>query len=387
MDRISRTDLVKTFQNNFKEKFHEKNFITSSAPGRINLIGEHTDYNNGYAMPFGIDRWICTVISKRTDNKIILFSHNYDIEIKTDIDFDLSFQETWKKYIFGCIKLFIEKHPSETGYNILIGGNIPIGYGLSSSAALEVSLLGALYKISNIQIDIEILNIAKKVENEIIKINSGFLDQYASLESKKNKILFIDFKTKTHKLFNFQLENASLLLIKSSSNRLLAESGYNKRVKECSDGLKIINSKLLNNVENHELKLDHLNLLEENMTLQKRLKHLIRENMRVKAMINALNDNNINLVGELLYESHKSLSMDYEVSTSEIDSIIDISKSLKGFLGGRIVGGGFGGCCLVLIENEFKKSFKSTLIEIFSKKYGYELSIELFKSCSGLAIN
>ena len=386
MDRVSRNELIKELQIDFRKKFKQNKFITSTAPGRINLIGEHTDYNDGYAMPFGINRWICTIISKRKDRKIKVHSRDFNQDVHADLNFKLNFKEDWKKYIFGCIKFFIDYYPVKTGLNILVGGNIPMGYGLSSSAALEISLLGSLFKMHDINIEKSILNIAKKVENEVIQVNSGLLDQYASLYAKKNKILLINFESKDHKLIDYNINNASFVLCKSSSRRFLADSLYNKRVKECSIALKEINSKMKKNIKINEIELENLNLLNEGSDLKKRLKHVITENTRVKSMINALNSKNCDLIGEILNQSHKSLSLDYESSTSEIDFIINKSKTIKGFYGGRIVGGGFGGCCLILIDNEQRKFFLTKLKKYYYSEYNTRLHIESFELSSGLSV-
>tara|TARA_Y100001980_G_scaffold46315_1_gene29853 strand:- start:6011 stop:7174 length:1164 start_codon:yes stop_codon:yes gene_type:complete len=387
LDRVSRNELIKELQIDFMKKFQQNKFITSSAPGRINLIGEHTDYNKGYAMPFGINRWICTIISKRKDKKIKVHSHNFNQDVDVDLNFKLNFKEDWKKYIFGCIKFFTDDYPIETGLNILVGGNIPMGYGLSSSAALEISLLGSLFRIHDLDIEKSILKIAKKVENEVIQVNSGLLDQYASLYAKKNKILLINFDSKNHMQIDYNINEASIILCKSSSRRFLADSKYNERVKECSEALQKINSSLKNNNKINDIDLKDLDLLNENITLKKRLKHVLTENKRVKSMINALNSKNCDLIGKILNQSHESLSLDYESSTSEIDFIINKAKGLKGFYGGRIVGGGFGGCCLVLINDRYKKCFLSDLKKDYYDEYGENLRIQSFELSSGLFVD
>ena len=387
MGRTTKNDLIIKYQNKFESQFKDKTHYTAIAPGRINIIGEHTDYNLGLAMPIAIDRWICSIVSVREDNKFKIYSANFDEEVFISMDQLDKKTENWKKYVFGCIQVFINKYNINKGFNILIGGNIPIGFGMSSSASLEVSLLSSLYSACKISIDYHtILELSNKVEKEFLGIESGVLDQYASIFSKKNKPILIDFSSLTHTYVNSNIKGASWLLINSMVQRALVESKYNERVSECQSALKIINDSEEKNIKFYELNKYHLEQLKDHPILYKRIYHIISENNRVMLMRRALGNGDLDLIGDILNKSHVSLSRDYQVSCNEIEAIIQISKKHKGFYGGRIMGGGFGGCCICLVKDSQKDIFVEDLVAKFYKQFSYDLKIEYVRFSDGLRL-
>ena len=376
MDRITKNNLVSDYKKIFLQKFKSTPTIISSAPGRVNIIGEHTDYNLGLAMPMAIDKWIISMISERSDKKINVFSINYDKNIEFDFSELDNSNYLWEKYIKSAIKLISKNLTLKKGFNLLIGGNIPIGFGMSSSAALEVSILYLIlshfgYEVSKY----DVLKKCNELENDFIGIKSGMLDQYASIFSLKNKIMVIDFKNLTHSYYSHKINSASWVLINSKVQRNLVESKYNLRVKECTDALSIINHNSTNKYNFRTFEKKHLDLIDD-MTLKKRLTHIIEENLRVKKMVKIIENGQYEKIGKLLLESHFSLSNNYDISCKEIESIISISKKHKGFFGGRIMGGGFGGCTINLIKNENKKDFLNFVSDEFYKIYKYELDSE-----------
>tara|TARA_Y100000996_G_scaffold405666_1_gene381081 strand:+ start:8569 stop:9738 length:1170 start_codon:yes stop_codon:yes gene_type:complete len=385
--RATKNDLIIKYQNEFESRFKDKTYCTAIAPGRINIIGEHTDYNLGLAMPIAIDRWICSIVSIRKDNKIRIYSTNFDEQIFLSIDQLDEQTENWKKYVFGCIQVFINKYNINIGFNILIGGNIPIGFGMSSSASLEVSLLSSLHSACKIHIDYHaVLELSNKVEKEFLGIQSGVLDQYASIFSKKNKPILIDFSSLTHTYVNSNIRGASWLIVNSMVQRVLAESKYNERVNECQLALKVINASNEKNIKIYELKKYHLKQLKDYPILYKRIHHIISENNRVMLMKQALENRDLDLIGVILNESHVSLSKDYQVSCVEIDAIIQISRKQKGFYGGRIMGGGFGGCCICLVKNSQKSIFIENLVSEFNQRFSYDLKVENVNFTHGLTL-
>lgn len=376
MDRITKNNLVSDYRKIFLQKFKSIPTIISSAPGRVNIIGEHTDYNLGLAMPMAIDKWIISMISERSDKKINVFSINYDKNIEFDFSELDNSNYLWEKYVKSAIKLISKNLILKKGFNLLIGGNIPIGFGMSSSAALEVSILYLIlshfgYEISKY----DVLKKCNELENDFMGIKSGMLDQYASIFSLKNKIMVIDFKNLTHSYYSHKINSASWVLINSKVQRNLVESKYNLRVKECTDALSIINHNSTNKYNFRTFEKKHLDLIDD-MTLKKRLTHIIEENLRVKKMVKIIENGQYEKIGKLLLESHFSLSNNYDISCKEIESIISISKKHKGFFGGRIMGGGFGGCTINLIKNENKKDFLNFVSDEFYKIYKYELDSE-----------
>ncbi len=370
MDRKAKNSLIDSTKSEFY-KFYSSEFdFVSIAPGRINIIGEHTDYNLGLAMPVAIDKWICIASRRRNDNKINIFASNLNDTINTDID-KLESKKLWHNYVIGCFSILKDKFNINNGVDVFINGNIPIGSGLSSSAALEVSLIGVLLKTFNINFSLnDILNLSHNVEIDYLKINSGLLDQYASIFASNNPVL-IDFSTLKHSHVNSKINNSSWILFDSKIRRELVSSKYNQRVSECMEGLKKINKKLSSNKKINELNLSDLNLIKDDEINFNRLFHVINENKRVALMKDALENGDNISVGKILNSSHNSLSKLYDVSCKEIDFLIKISKIIKGYYGGRIMGGGFGGCTLNLIESLNKDEIIKTIIKEFEKKYNY----------------
>ena len=386
MDGISKYDLIELSKKQFQERFVFEGDSISIAPGRINLIGEHTDYNSGFAMPIAINRWVCSVVKKRTDQKVNVYSSNFKKSISADLN-SLNSGELWEKYTLGCIQIVKDRFNIKNGVDVLINGNIPIGFGVSSSAALEVSFLGALLSVYGLDISLPlILKLSSHVEHKYLGIKSGILDQYTSLYSKKEQPLLIDFSNLSHIYVESNIENASWVLINSMVKRNLVDSEYNNRVKECKEGLSLINRITSKTLSFNEITKKDLELIKSYKIPYKRLSHLLSENERVLSMRNVLKKGNLKKIGELLNQSHESLSKSYNVSCKEIEEIIKISKKQDGFYGGRIMGGGFGGCTINLVDINNKDIFIKKVKSLFMQKYNYSLEVLNVESSSGFKL-
>ncbi|MBM7559648.1 galactokinase [Marinitoga litoralis] len=340
------------------------------APGRINIIGEHTDYNDGYVLPFAIDKHIYLDIEK--SDKFNFSSKNSNEKISLN---KLQKTKTWADYIIGVILELEKKVGKIPPFSFNIHSSLPIGAGLSSSAALEVVSAYALNDILNLNLSLEELAlIGWNAENKFVGLNCGIMDQYASALSKENHALFIDTYTRKHELIPLNLKDYNFYIINSGVKHELGNSEYNIRRKQCEDALKILEKKSFRDVSYEDLeKLDGVNY--------KRAKHVLDENNRVLKTIEALKKDNIELIGEYLFESHESLKNLYEVSCEEIDYIIDNLKNKV--TGARIVGGGFGGSVLVLSkEDELEKVIDNLKYE-YNKKYSIELEYFKVKSSNG----
>ena len=387
MDRITKNSLVSNYKELFFKKFKSKPEIISIAPGRVNIIGEHTDYNSGLAMPVAIDRWIVSMVSLRSDAKVSVLSTNYDKSILFNLNDLKENTELWEKYIKSTIYVLNKKYSFKNGFNILVGGNVPIGFGMSSSAALEVSIISSILSIYSKNYDkYELLKICNEVESKVLGIKSGMLDQYASIFSKDKNFLIIDFSSMTHNYFKSNLRDSSWVLVNSMISRNLVNSEYNNRVKECNIGLDMINNIDKKNLSFNDLTLEHIEFLKINEKIYNRLLHVVSENKRVKKMKKEISVGNQVNVGKILLESHYSLSKKYQVSCSEIDSIINISKKHSGFYGGRIMGGGFGGCTINLIKSDLKNDFISFVKDKYYKKYAIRIKTEEVFFTSGLSV-
>ncbi|AEX86427.1 galactokinase [Marinitoga piezophila KA3] len=339
--------------------------IKYRSPGRINIIGEHTDYNDGYVFPFAIDKYIYINLEK--SEKFEFYSES---ENKIIIQEKLEKTNTWADYIIGVIKE-IEKilHIGIPPFKINISSTLPIGAGLSSSAALEVGIAYGINDILNLNLSrVEIAEIGWKVENEFIGLRCGIMDQYACSLSKKDNAILLDTYTKQFQHIPLKLGEYNFFIINSGVKHELGNSEYNKRRQECEEVLNKLNKKTFRDVNKNDLE-------KLNGTLFKRAKHVVEENERVLKTVEALKNSNIQEVGKYLFESHESLKNLYEVSCEETDFIVDFLKN--NVLGARMVGGGFGGSILVLSKkNEFYN-----LIDELNKRYHekFGLNIDYFE--------
>tara|TARA_B100001142_G_scaffold269334_1_gene274919 strand:+ start:8839 stop:10011 length:1173 start_codon:yes stop_codon:yes gene_type:complete len=377
LDRITKDYLVSDFKEIFFSKFKKNPEIISAAPGRVNIIGEHTDYNFGLAMPIAIDKWIISMLSERSDRKVNIHSVNYSKTILSNLNDLENHSELWEKYVKSSINVINKKYNLNNGFDILIGGNIPIGFGMSSSAALEVSIVSCILgKYFDKNDKYEILEICNKVEKDMLGIESGMLDQYASIFSMDKNFLLIDFNNISHEYFDSNMKESSWLLINSMISRELVDSEYNIRVAECREGLNLLNKLTGKKLSLSSLLLKDIEFIKNNRKLYNRLFHICSENQRVNKMREEILSGNLVNIGKLLLESHYSLSTKYEVSCDEIDFIISISKEHSGFFGGRIMGGGFGGCTINLVKKKLKKEFMCFVKDKFYKKYKSNIEIE-----------
>nr|WP_129408250.1 galactokinase [Marinitoga lauensis] len=341
------------------------------APGRINIIGEHTDYNDGFVLPFAINKYIDLEIEK--SDKYLFHSKNSNQEISLNT---LKKTDTWADYIIGVILEIEKKVGKISPFNFRFSSDLPIGAGLSSSAALEVVTAYAINDILKLNFSLEkIALIGWNAENNFVGLNCGIMDQFASALSKENHALFIDAYTKKHELIPLNLKEYNFYIINSGVKHELGNSEYNIRRNQCEKALKIIGKESFREVTNDDLsKLDGI--------YYKRTKHIIEENERVLKTIDALKNDNIEAIGNYLFESHYSLKNLYEVSCEEIDFIV--KKLENKVAGARIVGGGFGGSVLVLSkEDEFKNVINNLKYE-YNKKYSIELEYFEVKSSNGV---
>ena len=387
MGTIEKHSLINEYKEEFYKQYKNSSSIISIAPGRVNIIGEHTDYNKGFAMPVAINRWILSLVSMRNDQHVNVYSINYNKKIVFSLNDYSDKGDLWERYVRGAIYLINKKYNLTKGFNIVIGGNIPIGFGMSSSAALEVSIVGAILSLCNLKQDkYEILKICNLLEREILGIKSGMLDQYASIFSNKNKFLLIDFLKLEHSYIDSNIKGSCWILINSMVSRELMHSDYSQRVDECNNAIGLINQKANKKYNLNSIDINIIEIIKENKNLYKRLLHLITENKRVFKMKDAILKGDLNIIGDLLSESHESLSKNYDVSCEEIDLIIELSKKHPGFYGGRIMGGGFGGCTINLIKSNLKEDFISYVKDKFYDKYDYDIKIETVNFSSGLDI-
>lgn len=366
------------------EKFREiyggdGDIRTYFAPGRVNLIGEHTDYNGGHVFPCALTLGTYGIARKREDDKLRFYSLNFERNgvIESDLNDLTPYQAAgWSNYPKGVMWAFGERgYKLPRGLDILIYGNIPNGSGLSSSASLEV-LTGLILK-DMFGFDVSMIDIAligQYSENNYNGCNCGIMDQFASAMGKKDHAIFLDTNTLEYEYAPVVLEDAKIVIINSKVKHSLVDSAYNDRRNECETALKelqqVIDIKTLGDLTEEEYEA-HKGAIQSEIR-QKRAKHAVYENQRAIKAVQALKDNDVETFGKLMNASHVSLRDDYEVSCEEIDILVDLAWKTEGVIGSRITGGGFGGCTVSIVKNDAVDNFVSTIGAEYKEKVGHK---------------
>ena len=365
-------DIKEEFQKRFQKKPDQIFF----SPGRVNLIGEHIDYNGGQVMPCAISLGTYLAISKNKDKVFRFQCLNFPetAELHLQNSYTKSGKE-WFNYPLGILDQVLGLGHPVSGLDMLFDGNLPIGAGLSSSASIEVLMIYALDQLFQLNISkVEIALLSKKVENEFIGVNCGIMDQFAVTFGEKNKAILLNCDSLEYELLPFDTGNYSLVIINTNKTRSLADSKYNERFAQCGAALKAlkkeIDAKNLCDIDIQTFQ-SHKYLLNDPV-LEKRALHVISENLRVNKAAKVLNENKLDEFGQLMYQSHESLKELYEVSGIELDTIVEFCKDYKDCIGARMTGAGFGGCAIALVEKRKMENFGRSLIEFYKEKIGYE---------------
>lgn len=350
------------------------------SPGRVNLIGEHTDYNGGHVFPCALTLGTYGAARKREDNKIHLYSMNLDsfgvVEASLD-DLTNKKEYNWANYPLGVVWAFKEKgHTITSGFDMVIWGNIPNGSGLSSSASLEVLtgvILTDLFEIKDLSMT-DLALIGQYSENNFNGCNCGIMDQFAVAMGKKDHAIFLDTSDLSYEYAPCVLDGAKIVITNSNVKHSLVDSAYNDRRNECAAALKALQSELdiqaLGDLTPEEFEA-HKSLIKDEIQLQ-RAKHAVYENQRTIDAVTALKAGDIERFGKLMNQSHISLRDDYDVSCEEIDILVDLAWKIPGVLGSRITGGGFGGCTVSIVKNESIDTFIETIGKTYLEKVGHE---------------
>lgn len=356
-------------RNTFKERFGKPGILYASA-GRINLIGEHTDYNGGFVFPGAIDK----VIEAEVRPNETSFVRVYSIDIDDYAEFGLNEEDapsqSWARYIFGVCREIIKRSGTVKGFDAVFAGNVPLGAGLSSSAALESCFafaLNDLFNENNIN-KFDLAKIGQSTEHNYCGVNCGIMDQFASVLGQKGKLMRLDCRSMEFEYFPFAPEDYELVLIDSVVKHELADSPYNKRRQSCERVAKRLGLETLRDATMPMLKSIRTDITAEDYF---RAKFVIEEKDRVLAVCDALNAGDYETVGRKMYETHTGLSEDYEVSCEELDFLNEIAKEC-GVTGSRIMGGGFGGCTINLVRKDLRDKFVETARRKFNEKYGHE---------------
>ncbi|HEY5328011.1 MAG TPA: galactokinase [Mucilaginibacter sp.] len=349
------------------------------SPGRVNLIGEHIDYNGGLVMPCAITFGTYLLVSPNEDNLFRLRSLNF--EDKLDIPLQAGYAkagESWFNYPLGVIGYFLKDGRKLHGMDMLFYGDIPIGSGLSSSASIEVVTAFALNDLMGSgYTKLDLVKLSKSVENNFIGVNCGIMDQFAVAFGEKDKALMLNCDTLDYHAVDTNLGDHILAIINTNKPRKLSESKYNERVQECRAALKALQQQLdINNLcDIDTAAFNKYSHLIADQVIYKHAKHVIEENDRVKLAAVALGKNNLAEFGRLMYASHNSLRDLYEVSGNELDAIVEYCKTDASVVGARMTGAGFGGCAIALVKESAFGSFSRNVIEYYTRQIGYAPSV------------
>ncbi|WP_085506111.1 galactokinase [Thalassobacillus devorans] len=370
---------MKQLRNTFTERFGDlENTLSFFAPGRVNLIGEHTDYNGGHVFPCALSVGTYAIARKRDDKKVHLYSMNFEEMgvIETKID-NLEYDKTrdWANYPIGVAVMLKEAgYEINQGVDIAFYGNIPNGAGLSSSASLELVTAIALKELFHLDIDkVEMVRLAQKAENEFVGVNCGIMDQFASGLGKKDHAILLDCDTLDYQYTPIVLKNEKLIITNTNKRRGLADSKYNERRSQCETALKELQAELaidsLGDLTREEFE-QHKHLISDKV-VQKRAKHAVYENVRTVEAVQKLNSGDIEGFGRLMNESHESLRDDYEVTGKELDALAEAAWQ-EGAIGSRMTGAGFGGCTISIVPEEATDRF----IENVGRRYYESTGLE-----------
>ncbi|BDR63752.1 galactokinase [Clostridium tetani] len=368
---------INELKKEFIKIYGEGSMRNFFSPGRVNLIGEHIDYNGGHVFPCALNFGTLGCVRKRKDNKVNLASTNIPLKVSINLE-DIKYEKKhgWGNYPKGVIKEIIDKGYKVGGMDILISGNIPNGSGLSSSASLELLIAIMINNIFNDgKLDkVELIKLSQKAENDFVGLNCGIMDQFAVAMGKKDMAILLDCNTLEYKYAPVYLGNYVITIMNTNKRRELSDSKYNERRLECEKALKLINKeKKINYL--CELSLEEFEslkyLIKDNRVLN-RATHVVYENERVKKAYYLLSKRNLKEFGKLLAESHFSLRDLYEVTGKELDAIVGEALNVSGCIGARMIGAGFGGCAIALVEKSKLDLFKKKVSNNYNKIIGYK---------------
>ncbi|QRR03674.1 galactokinase [Dyadobacter sandarakinus] len=379
--------VAETIRNKYLQAFgSEAKYRIFRSPGRINLIGEHTDYNNGFVLPASVDKAVYFVIAPREDDRVILHAADLDETYSFALN-DLSKPEQhWPHYQLGIIEQIQKKGLMIGGFQAAFGGDVPVGAGLSSSAALECCLLFALNELYGLGLDrFTIVKMSQKAENEYVGVQCGIMDQFASAFGKEEAVIRLDCRSLEYQYFPFPMHDYLLVLCDTSVKHSLASSEYNTRRLECEKGVSVLQQY---HADIQSLRDASPELVEEHKdelgdVVYRRCKFITEEIRRVQEACDMLVEGRMDDFGKKMYATHDGLQHEYEVSCPELDYLVDLTRNNPDVIGARMMGGGFGGCTINLLRKEAADAFEETMKSAYKSKYDIELPCYRVKITEG----
>jgi galactokinase len=371
--------LESVFQE-FKQRFSGDPVWITKSPGRVNLIGEHTDYNDGFVLPMAINYATWVALRPRNDGKVITTALDLDQSLEFDLNSVTKGKNDWQEYIKGVAWALQQDNRQLTGWEGVFSGNVPIGAGLSSSAALELAMARAFSLVSGFEWDPARMALTcQKAENLWVGVSSGIMDQMISASGKKDFALLIDCRSLETKHVPLP-QNTQIVILDTNTRRGLVDSAYNDRREQCEEVARHFKVKALRDINLEQLETEKSRL---DKLLYRRARHVVSENQRVLQAVDALTTGDAKNFGILMNASHISMRDDFEISRKEMDQMVEIAQGQPGCYGARMTGGGFGGCAVALVENDKVESFHKNVVSLYREKTGSDPQVYISYASDG----
>ncbi|MDR0794078.1 MAG: galactokinase [Chitinophagaceae bacterium] len=377
--------ILEAIAKKYEETFHQKPLLVRS-PGRVNLIGEHTDYNNGFVMPAAIDKAVYLATGLRNDDEIHLIAYDLDDDFSTKISNIQPSEKEWPNFVLGVVQQ-LQKQGSAGGFNCVLGGDIPIGAGLSSSAALENGVALSLNELFSLKLDKQaIVKLAQKAENEFVGVKCGIMDMFASMFGKKDHVIQLDCQSLEYKYAPLKMEGIKIVLLDTNVKHSLAFTEYNTRREQCEAGVAIIKKHFPQVNSLRDVSMEMLQQCVADTLIYTRCKYVVEENERLLQGAKDLEQGNIVAFGKKMYQTHDGLSNDYEVSCKELDFLVNEVRNNSDVLGARMMGGGFGGCTINIVKENAVEDLVKNLSAEYKKKMALDLKVYIAQIENGTSI-
>lgn len=374
----------------FKDHFGTEPALVAASPGRINLIGEHVDYNGGFVLPAAIDKKIYVAIAPRNDDKINLLALDQRVSgYETHLHSNRASGLQWPDYILGVVAQCQQRGLAVNGFNLALTGDVPVGAGVSSSAAVECASLFALNVLFSLGLERkDIAQLAQRAENQFVGVNCGIMDQFASVMGKKDHVLKLNCDTLDYQYYPFEQKDIAIVLLDTQVKHSLASSAYNKRRQECEEGLHVIQKinpavKALCQASLQELEMAAAELAP---VVYQRCQYVIEEQARVNGACEDLTKGDLLSFGKKMYATHQGLSKLYEVSCEELDHIVEACQNFESVLGARVMGGGFGGCVIALVRPDALQAVTQAIGESYQQRFGKKMLLHRIQLGEGTSL-